>query len=60
MHTYALCMSLSLNEVIEHRTMGYFTCLLVDINLWVMLTCALRAQVKDLKLEIKNKFYVEM
>ena len=24
-----------------------------------MLTCALRAQVKDLKMEIKNNFYIE-
>jgi hypothetical protein len=24
-----------------------------------MLTCALRAQVKELKMEIKNKFYIE-
>jgi hypothetical protein len=25
-----------------------------------MLTCALRAQVKELKKEIKNKFYIEI
>jgi len=25
----------------------------------VMLTCALRAQVKELKIEIKNKFYIK-
>jgi len=24
-----------------------------------MLTCALRVQVKELKMEIKNKFYIE-
>jgi hypothetical protein len=29
------------------------------IYLRVMLTCALRTQVKELKMEIKNKFYIE-
>jgi len=29
------------------------------IKIWVMLTCALRAQVKEFKKEIKNKFYIE-
>jgi len=28
-------------------------------SLWVMLICALRAQVKKLKIEIKNKFCIE-
>jgi hypothetical protein len=26
---------------------------------WVMLTCALRAQVKELQMDIKYKFYIE-
>jgi hypothetical protein len=32
---------------------------LISIIIWVMLTCALRAQVKELEKEIKNKFYIE-
>ena len=33
--------------------------MIITIIFRVMLTCALRAQVKELKMEIKNKFYIE-
>lgn len=30
-----------------------------DNNFWKMLTCALRLQDKDLKIEVKNKYCIE-
>jgi len=38
----------------------FLKCITTFVNIYrVMLTCALRAQVKKLKMEIKNKFYIE-
>ena len=61
-HTQKLWEVISFSITIIMRVL-FLSCLeykmIITIIFRVMLTCALRAQVKELKMEIKNKFYIE-